>query len=486
MQIIVERIENPSQEFWIWEKKITNKHEGRIYPSTISNVGSGKSVAVYQKDKDENVTQIAQLQLPDYEKLKENYTSGKQINLDYTYIDDFAWLGNKKPYEVEGLPYEERESFSARCAIFNNLEKKDYIHIMQSKIKKGDMDFFYAGFFNIHLDFCELNIERGNLDFSYVRFYDARIALGPVLCGGNQYYSPEISFRYIKADNVEIDTVLMTQSLSLDFFDAQTSNTTISLDPLPIAFKNICFAHAIVNKVTITNAEIDTVDAGGAEIFYLEFKRCIFRDFSEISGNIQELHIDDCLNTTVIKLSLPRIQKLTFSGTINNGKLCFVGFSSVIKAILKSISESSKDIDQLLMLKENFRQTGEYENEDICHLCFQKLKTKDEHSILKKMGRNILDGISGYGTKPLRMLLVIFVIIVLFGTLYYFVPCLSYHGVDTWLEHIYASGITFFAVGYGDLFPQNIITKMISLIEAFLGVTATSYFLVLLSRKVIR
>ena len=49
-----------------------------------------------------------------------------------------------------------------------------------------------------------------------------------------------------------------------------------------------------------------------------------------------------------------------------------------------------------------------------------------------------------------------------------------------------ASAITFFAVGYGDLFPATLATKMVSLVEAFSGVTMTSYFLVLLSRKVIR
>ena len=55
MQIFVEKIENPNQEFW----------------SAISNVGSGISAAIYQKDEAGHVTQIAQLQLPDYEKLVE-------------------------------------------------------------------------------------------------------------------------------------------------------------------------------------------------------------------------------------------------------------------------------------------------------------------------------------------------------------------------------------------------------------------------------
>lgn len=163
MQIFVEKIENPSQEFWIWKKEITNRQTGGIYPSAISNVGSGISAAIYQKDEAGHVTQIAQLQLPDYEKLVEYYSAGKEINLNYTYIDDFAWLGDELPYEVESLPYTEREGFSARCALLNNHGEPAYFHIMQSKLKKGDMDFSYSGFFNLNLDLCNLSVEQGNL-----------------------------------------------------------------------------------------------------------------------------------------------------------------------------------------------------------------------------------------------------------------------------------------------------------------------------------
>ena len=99
-QIFVEKIENPNQEFWIWKKEITNRQTEGIYPS-----------AIYQKDEAGHVTQIAQLQLPDYEKLVEYYSTGKEINLNYTYIDDFAWLGDELPYEVESLPYTDVKAF---------------------------------------------------------------------------------------------------------------------------------------------------------------------------------------------------------------------------------------------------------------------------------------------------------------------------------------------------------------------------------------
>ena len=37
----------------------------------------------------------------------------------------------------------------------------------------------------------------------------SNISVGMIACGGNPYFSPEISFRYIKADTVEIDTMLI-------------------------------------------------------------------------------------------------------------------------------------------------------------------------------------------------------------------------------------------------------------------------------------
>lgn len=486
MKITVKPVENPNCEFWIWNRKITNKQDTGIYPSSISNVGSGQSVAVFQEGQTGNLEQIAQLQLPDYEKLLEYYSTGKEISLDYTYIDNFMWLGDKKPYEVESLPYVERKSISARCSIFNNDGNENYVHIMQSYIQNGDLDFSYTGFYNLNIDFCNLTVGQGNLRFSNARFFDASISANTITCGGNIYFPPEIDFSSIKADTLNIHIMLMSQLLSINFLCAKTINTTITLDPSPKAFHDVCFVKSTIDVVNLVNAEIDSLDIRDAQINYLKFKQCIFSKSSQIAGDIRELHIEDSLNSTVCKLSFSQIEKLTFAGTINNGKFLFTDFATALKAIQNLPRETTKDTQQYLMLRENFRQTGENEPEDICYRLYQKFKTKQEKNVLKKASRMILDITSGYGTKPVRMLVVILLSIVLFGTLYYYAPCLSYQGVNTWLEHVYASGITFFAVGYGDLFPQNILTKMISLVEAFLGVTATSYFLVVLSRKIIR
>ncbi|MDD5793015.1 MAG: potassium channel family protein [Erysipelotrichaceae bacterium] len=483
MQVSYQRIENPNGEYWIWEKKIHCKTESKLYPSTISNVGSGVSVAVYQKDENCNEVQIAQLQLPDYDKLAEYYTNGKDINLDYSYVDNFAWLGEKRFCEAKDLPVIMHEGFSARCSLFNGSENKVQLNLMNSTIKSGDIDFDYSGFINLDINLFEVDIEQGNLLFRNTRLYDTDIYMFNVRCGGNRANSSELSFCYAIANDVTIETMLFDQDLSIDFLGTKTCNTTISIDTYPAVIKELCLIKSTVNTVNITNSYIDILDIRESNIDSLKFHKCRLIDCAEINGCIQELYIFDCLISAVFKLSVPHVNKLSFSGTINNGKIKFSDFVSAIPAM---VEKSCGDAEQLLMLKENFRQNGEYENEDICHLHFQKLKTKEEKNALKKTWRCLIDCVSGYGTKPFRMLVVILAIIILFGTLYYFIPYLSYHGANTWIEHIYVSGITFFAVGYGDLYPLNTATKMVSLLEAFLGVVSTSYFLVLLSRKVIR
>lgn len=492
MKIIIEHIENPDQEFWIWKKEITNEHKGRVYPTTTSNVNSGKSVAIYQIEDTNIKTQIAQLILPDYKRLREYYSTGKKVNLDYTYIDDFTWLGDKVPYEVEMLPYTEREEFCARCSFWKNTNRLDkelnFVQIMKSQIINGYVDFSYSGFYDINLNLSNLKIESGNLRFDYARFYHSYISLALIECNGDQFFHPEISFSEIIAEDSNINTRLMAQLLTINFYGAKTRNTTIRLQVLPVeALRELILINATINKVSVLNAKIETLRAWDATISSLEFIRCTFLGSSKISGNINLLYFDNCINSNVFEILSPLLVELSFFHTINNGRFFFPYIKLNMPAILKALQcEQFDDIQQLLMLKENFRQNGEYEKEDVCHLYYQRLKTKREKNLFKKMGGIFLDIISGYGTKPSRTAFLILFTIFFFGSIYYFVPFFCYSGASTWLEHFYVSGITFFAVGYGDIFPLNNITKIVSLLEAFFGVTITSYFLVLLSRKIIR
>ncbi len=489
MKFLINEIINSSQKFWVRNK--TGEVKEMISDKQQLDVWSGRSVAIYQLDEVSGCElQIAQLMIPDYDRLKEKYINGTSICLDYTYIDEFTWLGEKQIGKLIDLPYFERETFSFKYSFLDGSKRSDevveFINIAHNRILETYFDLSHSFFYKIKLNLFDLEVVKGNIIFDNSCFFDSHISFGQILCGGDSYFAPEISFRYTNLQNSEIDTLLMAQELSMDFLKLEGIKTSISLDPSPSTFKDICFNMAKVDEVSITNATINELDIKNVNINRLTLLRCKFEGNSEITGNIIDVFVDDCINFNVFKIALPNIKKIRFNGTINSGRFHFLYFANIIEAIFNFEKNDNIDEAQLLMLKENFRLTGEYENEDICHLKYNRLKRTNQRNIPKKIWGLIIDVTSGYGTKPCRMLVAILLLIILFGSAYYFLSCFSYHGIESWLEHVYASGITFFAVGYGDLYPLNIITKIVSLLEAFLGVSMTSYFLVLLSRKIIR
>ena len=303
MKLITKEVSNPEKKFWIWDEKITNKQDGRIYPHNTTNVGSGKSVAVYQLSESGKEEQIAQLEIPDYKKLEEYYWQEKEICLDYTYIDEFEWLGDKAPYEVEGNPYREYEKITARAAIFYSEEPK-LIHLMQLKIQSEDLDFSYAGFYNLNLDICDITLVNGNVEFSDAHIIETEISLGGIECGGSRYFTPEVSFRYIKARKSKILTMLMTQSLSLDFLCAKTEETEVCLDPLPKTFENLCFVKSNISQVKLSNASIKELDIREARFDCLELLRCEILGKSNLSGSIKRFLFNDCINTNILRIAL--------------------------------------------------------------------------------------------------------------------------------------------------------------------------------------
>lgn len=490
MHIETEFIENSEQLFWMLNTKISNQNAGRIYPKFSSNVASGKSVAVYKCEVGNIKTKIAQLSYPDYSELRKKYKKGENIDLSYTYINDFSWLGDKKPYEVEGQPYKKIDKFSAVCSFWGNkCEEQDgkYIHIMQAEILGSDLDFSYACFNNLNFDFFNLKVSQGNLCFDYAKLYDSKFSLGGIECIGNRLFLSQVSFRYIEGENSEIDFMLFSARLSIDFLLAKMKSGKITIDGLPYGLNEVCFTKTNIEKLELTNAEIVALDIREANIKELTFTRCIFTGVCDITAQIEELIIESGVISNIFKINLTEVKELGFDNTLNNGKIYFKDFAAYTEALLLHINKSNCLVEeQILMLKENFRQLGQYSNEDLCHLRYQKLKTKNEKNILKKFGRSLIGLSSGYGTKPFNMLLLVLLFIAGFASVFYFVPSIQFKGTCAFFDYLYVSGITFFTVGYGDIVPANLATKLAVIVEAFCGVTTMSYFLVVLSRKVIR
>ena len=167
---------------------------------------------------------------------------------------------------------------------------------MQLKIQSEDLDFSYAGFYNLNLDIGDITLVNGNVEFSDAHIIETEISLGGIECGGSRYFTPEVSFRYIKARKSKILTMLMTQSLSLDFLCAKTEETEICLDPLPKTFENLCFVKSNISQVKLSNASIKELDIREARFDCLELLRCEILGKSNLSGSIKRFLFNDCIN----------------------------------------------------------------------------------------------------------------------------------------------------------------------------------------------
>jgi len=144
-----------------------------------------------------------------------------------------------------------------------------------------------------------------------------------------------------------------------------------------------------------------------------------------------------------------------------------------------------------------------------------KLAPKRPYEATKYVIRKIVfDKMGGFGTKPRNVLVSMIIVVVLFALLYSLVPGFDFNigstneihilgtkgknvithqlfsiqkgNISDVLNSFYYSGITFLTIGYGDIHPLNILTKIVSVIEGFLGIFLMSYFTVSFVRKLLR
>jgi len=167
--------------------------------------------------------------------------------------------------------------------------------------------------------------------------------------------------------------------------------------------------------------------------------------------------------------------------------------------------------EQFRILKENFRNNGQYVDEDMAYLEFKRCEatanllsdTLDKSSANKlkakmayKFQQYVFDYVGRYGTEPTRVLYNMVIIYTIFSFIYYasseYTP--GFGQIETGLGNpelhtlktaFYYSAITFFTIGYGDYFPGGYL-KIVAVLEGFCGVFLMSYFTVAFARRILR
>jgi len=205
------------------------------------------------------------------------------------------------------------------------------------------------------------------------------------------------------------------------------------------------------------------------------------------------------------------IRTLKISGMCLPGRIYLDWHANRLPSMILSQEQASeREIpEQFRIMKQNFNATGRYSYEDRAYVLFRRYEALADRN--ERVAKNswsalreypvyafkwlIFDKIGLYATAPGRVLVSVIIFWFLFGVLFYLTDLLGLGHTRSAVnnpDHLsmlsrsfYHSAITFFTIGYGDVYPQGI-TRLLSALEGFTGVFMMSCFTVAFVRKILR
>jgi len=503
-----------------------------------------------------------------YNQLKQ----GDEINLNRCYVKDFSISEYKKLIDFEELTHIELNNFVAENAFFDCDLRTDFSYIDFKGIVKfndtvfshGNVSFYQCQFSDdSDVEFKNTEFGNGEISFQYVdfgnhsiyfgssKFYGGLVSFvnanfrdGDVMFKSANFYDCKVKFHYAKFGNGNIS-----------FQKAKFGKQTVDFRRVEFGTGRVDFRRAVFGDGYITFDEAEMV-AGKFNFRYtrfgnndMSFKMVDFGDadvlfenvdfgdgqvsfaestskFLSFKGSRLDAYMDLTVESAdVIDLSdtvlrdivdlkplnhRVKIKTLYLNGMRNLGRIIINWRKNNIKRLIKNQPETSdrQKSEQFNILKENFDQSGQYEDEDKAYIQFKRYELKaDYKKAIRKGGLQlfklpnylfrwiIFDKMGLYATSPLRVLFSMIVVYVCFSFIYLTLPLMNIgdivnsvgatDGLSYFQTCFYHSAITFLTIGYGDYYPTGI-SRAISVVEGWTGLFLMSYFTVAFVRKILR
>ena len=346
---------------------------------------------------------------------------------------------------------------------------------------KGTISFNKCIFNGLYVDFSKVEFGNGKLDFRRVDFGNAEVDFSEIEHSGNE----KVTFKRAKFGNRSINfEEAIFGDVDVLFDEAEFKSGKISL--LNASAKSFSFSKCLLSNY---------LDLRVSRCQYINLSNSIIRDIIDLKPGIAPVHIN--------KLYMQDIRII--------GKI-FISWkeNKVFNLIANQTETSDKEkADQFRILKEDFRNSGDYNDEDKAYVQFKRYELRDLSQ--ERIRRNkwniiwnypivgfqkvIFDYMGLYATSPMRVLISIIFANLLYGFIYTifvvynsdYISCIngSVNFLEQMLNSFYFSSITFFTIGYGECTPTGFL-KIISPIEGFTGVFMMSYFTVAFVRKILR
>jgi len=361
-----------------------------------------------------------------------------------------------------------------------------------TRIAGGKVDFHYSVFGNCEIIFERTEFGNSRVDFRTVDFGSGRVNFNRSVFGNGEVNFEGASCKAAKIQFKKSEMGNGPKSFNLMEMDG----TDVSFDRTEFGDGDVTFYESRFNSLSLKSCHLDQYfDLRLAKAETLDISDTIVRDIVDLEP--YDFPVDICT--------------IDMSGMRLIGKLYIDWWHNKCKETITNQESTTlrQKADQFRILKENFNGTGKYEDEDEAYVMFKRYEAKSWLTLQQEKGGIrkfasyiphgfqwlVFDKIGLYATSPGRVLLSVVIFWVFFGSVYTVID-LSGLGktvssvgnpdqLSVTLQSFYHSAITFFTIGYGDVYPMGL-SRVISGLEGFMGVFMMSYFTVAFVRKVLR
>ena len=226
----------------------------------------------------------------------------------------------------------------------------------------------------------------------------------------------------------------------------------------------------------------------GCRMYKVAFDSTFLEDVNFENSLLEKVNFRDAVTLKGIRL---------FKATLDRVELPDMdGFRAIMGGTMRCVYHTGppdvrdfvKAFDVYHRLKESYRSTGEQECSAAFYMLEMDMKRKTS-TFLDRVFLTVIWLLCGYGERPLRLMFFVLLQIVLFATIYLFVPRLltATGPVEDWdvLSCLYFSTVVFTTLGFGDIAPQSY-ARIPAALESFFGSFTIALFVFVFSRQMSR
>jgi uncharacterized protein YjbI with pentapeptide repeats len=448
---------------------------------------------------------------------------------------DFSYIDFKGEVSFNDAVFSHGNVSFYHCQFLNDSD----VEFKNSEFGNGEISFQYVSFSNKKVNFNGAKFYGGVISFVNANFND-----GDALFSNVNFYNSKVKFHYAKFGKGDVS-----------FQKSKFGNETIDYRRVEFGSGRIDFRRAVFNNgyITFDEAEIESGKLNFRSVRFgnndISFKQVNFGEADVLFENVNfgtglvsfsgsnskyisfrgsrlDVALDLCVNKAgIIDLSETvlrdiidmksvdhnvHINTLYLNGMRNLGRIIIDWEDNNVYQLITSQQKTTlrQKAEQFNILKEDFHLSGKYEDEDKAYIQFKRFELQADYKETRRLGGMALlkmpnfgfrwlvfDKMGLYATSPMRVLLSMCVIYVLFSLLYLIQPIIGHghiinsvgatDGMSFMQTCFYHSAITFLTIGYGDFYPTGL-SRGISIIEGWTGLFLMSYFTVAFVRKILR